>query len=42
VADIGKYLDSFGARMPAKLKGEQRRVAEAIEEALQPAKSATG
>jgi phosphoenolpyruvate carboxykinase (GTP) len=43
VADIGKYLDSFGARMPAKLKAEQRRVADAIEESLQqPAKSATG
>jgi len=42
VADIGKYLDSFGARMPAKLKAEQRRVADAIEDSLQPAKSATG
>jgi phosphoenolpyruvate carboxykinase (GTP) len=42
IADIGKYLDSFGARMPAKLKAEQRRVADAIEESLQPAKSATG
>ena len=42
IADIGKYLDSFGTRMPGKLKAEQRRVAEAIEEATQPAKSATG
>jgi phosphoenolpyruvate carboxykinase (GTP) len=42
VADIGKYLDSFGARMPAKLKAEQQRVADAIEESLQPARSATG
>src|SRR5690242_16049411 len=42
IADIGKYLDSFGARMPAKLKAEQRRVADAIEEAVQPAKSAAG
>ena len=43
IAAIGNYLDSFGARMPAKLKAEQRRVADAIEESLQqPAKSATG
>lgn len=42
VADIGTYLDSFGARMPAKLKAEQRRVADAIDESLQPARSATG
>jgi len=42
IADIGKYLDSFGARMPSKLKAEQRRVAEAVEESLQPAKSAAG
>jgi phosphoenolpyruvate carboxykinase (GTP) len=42
VADIGKYLESFGARMPAKLKAEQRRVADAIDDSLQPAKSAAG
>jgi phosphoenolpyruvate carboxykinase (GTP) len=27
---IGKYLDSFGARLPARLKDEQRRIAEAL------------
>ena len=43
IADIGRYLDSFGARTPAKLKAEQQRVADAIESAAaQPAKSATG
>ncbi|HJT98004.1 MAG TPA: phosphoenolpyruvate carboxykinase (GTP) [Rhodanobacteraceae bacterium] len=42
IASIGEYLDSFGARMPAKLRAEQRRVADAIDESLQPAKSATG
>jgi phosphoenolpyruvate carboxykinase (GTP) len=30
VADIGRYLDSFGARMPAKLRAEQQRVAQAL------------
>jgi len=42
VADIGHYLESFGARMPAKLKAEQRRVAEAIDDAIRPAKTAIG
>jgi len=42
IADIGKYLDSFGARAPAKLKAEQQRVAHAIDAALHPAKSALG
>jgi phosphoenolpyruvate carboxykinase (GTP) len=27
---IGKYLDGFGARMPQRLKDEQRRIAEAL------------
>jgi phosphoenolpyruvate carboxykinase (GTP) len=31
VAGIGDYLDSFGARMPAALKNEQRRIASMIE-----------
>jgi phosphoenolpyruvate carboxykinase (GTP) len=31
IADIGKYLDSFGARMPVALKDEQRRVAASLE-----------
>ena len=42
IADIGTYLDSFGARMPSKLKAEQRRVADAVEESLRPAKQAAG
>ncbi|MGH8172826.1 MAG: phosphoenolpyruvate carboxykinase (GTP) [Rhodanobacteraceae bacterium] len=42
VADIGKYLDSFGERTPAELKAEQQRVAEALDAALRPAKSAIG
>ncbi len=42
IADIGKYLDSFGARMPAKLKAEQQRVADAIDESLHPARQAAG
>src|SRR5690606_30400653 len=31
VADIGRYLDSFGARTPARLREEQQRVAAALE-----------
>jgi phosphoenolpyruvate carboxykinase (GTP) len=31
VDDIGRYLDSFGSRMPAKLRSEQRRVAAALD-----------
>jgi phosphoenolpyruvate carboxykinase (GTP) len=31
IADIGTYLDSFGARMPEALKDEQRRVAAMLE-----------
>jgi phosphoenolpyruvate carboxykinase (GTP) len=42
IADIGRYFDSFGPRMPARLKAEQQRVADAIESAVRPAKSATG
>ena len=30
VADIGSYLDSFGARMPQALKDEQRRIRELL------------
>lgn len=33
VADIGTYLDSFGARTPARLRAEQQRVARALAEA---------
>jgi len=32
---IGTYLDSFGARLPGRLRAEQRRVAEAIEAQVQ-------
>jgi phosphoenolpyruvate carboxykinase (GTP) len=38
VADIGHYLDSFGARTPEKLKAEQRRVAAALANAGAPAR----
>jgi phosphoenolpyruvate carboxykinase (GTP) len=31
VDDIGRYLDSFGSRMPAKLRSEQHRVAAALD-----------
>ena len=31
IADIGRYLDSFGAHMPAALKAEQQHVAAAVE-----------
>ncbi|WP_300616750.1 phosphoenolpyruvate carboxykinase (GTP) [Dokdonella sp.] len=37
VADIGSYLDSFGPRAPARLREEQRRVAQALESAAAPA-----
>jgi phosphoenolpyruvate carboxykinase (GTP) len=43
VADIGRYLDTFGARTPAKLRAEQQRVAAALAAAGEPArKTATG
>ena len=34
IADIGRYLDSFGGHMPAALKAEQQHVAAAVEVAL--------
>jgi phosphoenolpyruvate carboxykinase (GTP) len=42
IADIGKYLDSFGERTPAELKAEQQRVADALDATLHPPKSAIG
>ena len=43
VADIGRYLDTFGTRTPAKLRAEQQRVAAALAAAGAPArKTATG
>jgi phosphoenolpyruvate carboxykinase (GTP) len=42
IEGIGKYLDSFGTHTPAALKAELRRVSDAIEDALRPAKSAAG
>ncbi|MBO9664749.1 phosphoenolpyruvate carboxykinase (GTP) [Dokdonella sp.] len=33
IEDIGRYLDSFGARTPARLREEQRRVAAELEKA---------
>ena len=33
LASIGEYLDSFGARMPARLQAERQRIAEALAEA---------
>lgn len=43
VDDIGRYLDSFGARTPARLRAEQQRVAEALAAAeAQPRKAAAG
>ncbi|MFC4822053.1 phosphoenolpyruvate carboxykinase (GTP) [Dokdonella ginsengisoli] len=43
VDDIGRYLDSFGDRTPARLREEQRRVAEALSKAsAQPRKAAAG
>jgi phosphoenolpyruvate carboxykinase (GTP) len=38
VADLGHYLDSFGARTPDKLRAEQRRVADALANAGAPAR----
>ena len=38
VADIGHYLDTFGERMPAKLRAEQQRVAQALTEANAPSR----
>jgi phosphoenolpyruvate carboxykinase (GTP) len=40
VADIGRYLDSFGSHTPAALKAEQQRVAEALERDDKPARKA--
>ncbi len=42
VADIGKYLDSFGSHTPAVLKAEQQRVAEALAQEDAPARAAVG
>jgi phosphoenolpyruvate carboxykinase (GTP) len=33
---IGEYLDSYGARMPQRLKDEQKRVADALAQAAAP------
>ena len=41
VADIGHYLESFGARTPARLHAEQRRVADALAAALEPVQEQT-
>ncbi|MEO6688332.1 MAG: phosphoenolpyruvate carboxykinase (GTP) [Dokdonella sp.] len=38
VADIGHYLESFGARAPARLRAEQQRIAQALAEAGAPAR----
>lgn len=40
LADIGTYLDSFGDRTPARLRAEQRRIAEAFEAMSEPARKA--
>jgi len=40
VDDIGRYLDSFGLRMPQTLHDEQRRVAEALAREAVPARRA--
>jgi phosphoenolpyruvate carboxykinase (GTP) len=40
VADIGRYLDTFGARTPAKLRAEQQRVAAALAATGTPARKA--
>jgi phosphoenolpyruvate carboxykinase (GTP) len=42
IADIGRYLDSFGPRTPAALRNEQQRVAREIDAMLRPAKAAAG
>ncbi len=42
IADIGRYLDSFGARTPEALRNEQQRVARELEASLRPAQTATG
>ncbi len=36
-AAIGKYLESYGARLPAALKAEHRRIVEALEDEAEPA-----
>ena len=40
VADIGRYLDTFGPRTPARLRTEQQRVAAALAVAGTPARKA--
>ena len=40
VADIGRYLDTFGARTPARLRAEQQRVAAALAAAGTPTRKA--
>ncbi|NCT68198.1 MAG: phosphoenolpyruvate carboxykinase (GTP) [Rhodanobacteraceae bacterium] len=40
VADIGRYLDSFGDRLPERLRDEQQRVAAALAQADAPAREA--
>ena len=42
IADIGRYLDSFGARMPQAIRNEQQRVARELEASLRPQQTATG
>jgi phosphoenolpyruvate carboxykinase (GTP) len=40
VADIGRYLDTFGARTPARLRAEQQRIAAALAAAGTPTRKA--
>ncbi|HEY6544494.1 MAG TPA: phosphoenolpyruvate carboxykinase (GTP) [Dokdonella sp.] len=40
VADIGRYLDTFGTRTPAELRAEQQRVAAALASTEAPARKA--
>jgi phosphoenolpyruvate carboxykinase (GTP) len=40
VADIGRYLDTFGTRTPAKLRAEQQRVAAALASTGAPSRKA--
>ena len=40
VADIGRYLDTFGTRTPAELRAEQQRVAAALASTGAPARKA--
>jgi phosphoenolpyruvate carboxykinase (GTP) len=40
---IGEYLDSYGARMPQRLRDEQQRIAAALARQARPlARTATG